>query len=163
MVVGGIPIGDPAGFQQWRLAAIQPGERVPNDMAPVIVMRGGKPVLAVATVGSSLVAETARILLSTLGNHLGLQAAMEAPPLLYNYLPPKGGGTAILRTQFVPESAYDPDFLRNLEASGVVLERKSRVEVLTIKGTAVVGAGDLETGAWRSVETPSLFGFAGAY
>ena len=163
IVVGGIPIPDPAGFQQWRLADIQPGDRVPNDMAPVIAMRGEKPVLAVATVGSSLIAETARILLATLGNRLDLQAAMEAPPLLYNFRPPKGGETGILRTQFVPETAYDADFLHNLEASGVSIERKSRLEVLTIKGTAVVGAVDVGTGAWRSVETPALFGFAAAY
>ena len=39
-------------------------------MPPVIVMRGEKPVLAVATVGSSLIAETARVLLATLGNRL---------------------------------------------------------------------------------------------
>src|ERR1035438_83692 len=163
IVVGGIPIPDPAGSQQWRLAAIQPGERVPNDMAPVIVMRGAKPVLAVATVGSSLIAETARILLATLGNRLELQAVMEAPPLLFNFRPPKGGETAILRTQFVPEAAYDADFLRNLEASGVPIERKSRLEVLTIKGTAVVGSVDLGTGAWQSVETPALFDIAAAY
>ena len=72
VVVGGIPIPDPAGFQQSRLAAIHPGDRVPNDMAPVIVMHGAKPVLAVAAVGSSLIAETARILLATLGNRLDL-------------------------------------------------------------------------------------------
>jgi len=34
---------------------------------------------------------------------------------------------------------------------------------LTIKGTAVVGAVDPETGVRRSVETPALFGFAPAY
>jgi len=163
IVVGGIPIPDPAGFQQWLLAGIRPGERVPNDMAPVIVMRGAKPVLAVASVGSSLVAETVRILLGIFGNRLDLQAVMEAPPLLYNFQPSKGEETAIWRTQSVPEGAYTPDFLRNLEASGVHIETKSRLQALTVKGTAVVGAADPGTGVWRSAETPALFGFAGAY
>jgi len=163
MVVAGVPISDPASLQQWRLAAIRPGDRVPNDMAPVIVMRGAKPVMAVATVGASLIAETARILLVTLSNHLDLQTAMEAPPLLYNYQAPKAGETALRRTQFVPEAAYGPDFLRNLAAAGVATEKKSRLEVLTIKGTAVVGAANPETGTWRTVETPALFGFADAY
>ena len=163
IVVGGIPIPDPAGFQQSRLAAIQPGDRVPNDMAPVIVMRGAKPVMAVSAVSSSLIAEAVRILLGTLGNHLDLQTVMEAPPLLFNFQPPKGEETAMRRTQFVPEAAYGADFLRNLEAAGTTVEKKSRLEGLTVKGTAVVGAVDLGTGAWRSVETPAFFDFTGAY
>jgi gamma-glutamyltranspeptidase/glutathione hydrolase len=163
IVVGGIPIPDPAGLQQWRLAAIQPGDRVPRDMAPVIVMRGAKPVMAVAAVGASLLAETARILLGALGNHLDLQTVMEAPPLLYNFQPPKAGETAARRTQFVPEAAYSPDFLSQLEAASVSIEKKSRLEVLTIKGTAVVGAFNPEAGVWRAIETPALFGFADAY
>ena len=161
IVVGGIPVPDPAGFQQWTLADVQPGDRVPNDMAPVIVMDGAKPVMAVATVGSSLIAETVRILLGTFGNRLDLQTVMEAPPLLYNFRPAKGEEAAIRRTQFVPEAAYGPEFIRNLEASGIPIQTKSRVEVLTIKGTAVVGAADPGTGIWRSVETPALFGYAG--
>ena len=163
IVVGGIPISDPAGLQQWRLAAIQPGDRVPNDMAPVVVMHGAKPVMAVASVGASLAAETVRILLGSLGNRLDLQTVMEAPPLLYNFQPLKAGETAMRRTQFVPEAAYGPDFLRNLEASGVSIEKKSRLEVLTIKGTAVAATIDSGTGAWRAVETPKLFDFADAY
>jgi hypothetical protein len=88
---------------------------------------------------------------------------MEAPPLLYNFQAPKAGETALQRTQFIPEAAYGPDFLRNLEASGVSIGKKSRLEVLTIKGTAVVGSFDPETAIWRTVETPALFDYAGAY
>ncbi len=157
IVVGGIPIPDAAGLQQWRLAAIQPGDRVPNDMAPVIVMHAAKPVMAVACVGASLLAETTRILLGTLGNRLDLQTVLEAPPLLYNFQPQKAG------IQFVPETAYDFDFLRNLEAAGVHTEKKSRIEVLTIKGTAAVGAINPQTGYWRTIETPALFSLADAY
>jgi hypothetical protein len=39
----------------------------------------------------------------------------------------------------------------------------ARIEVLTIKGTAVVGAVNPETSNWRALETPALFGFANAY
>jgi gamma-glutamyltranspeptidase/glutathione hydrolase len=163
IVVGGIPVSDPASLQQWRLAAIQPGDRVPNDMAPVIVMQGAQPVMAVATVGASLIAETVRILLASFGNRLDLQTVMEAPPLLYNFQPPKDGETALRRTQLVPEGAYGADFLRNLKAAGVSTRERSRIEVLTIKGTAVVGAVDPDTGIWRTVETPKLFDFADAY
>jgi gamma-glutamyltranspeptidase / glutathione hydrolase len=163
IVIGGVPVSDPASLQQWRLAGIQPGDRVPNDMAPVIVMQGAKPVMAVATVGASLIAETVRILLATFGNRLDLQTVMEAPPLLNNFQPQKEGETALRRTQLVPEGAYGVDFLHNLEAAGVSTQERSRIEVLTIRGTAVVGSVDPESGTWRTVETPKLFGFADAY
>src|SRR5438270_4021616 len=84
MVVGGIPIPDAAGLQQARLVAIKPGDRVPNDMAPVIALKAGQPVLAISSVGSSLMPETVRIILATIGNHLDLTALMAAPPLLIN-------------------------------------------------------------------------------
>lgn len=163
IVVGGIPIPDPAGFQQWRLTAIHPGDRVPNDMAPVIVMQDAKPVMAIATVGSSLLAETVRILLGTFGNGLDLQTVMEAPPLLYNYRAPNAGETALHRTQFIPQGAYTPDFLRNLETAGVTTESKSKLDVLILKGTAVVLTAEPENGVWRTMETPALFDFADAY
>ena len=51
---------DAAGFQQSQLAAIAPGDRLPTGMSPSIVTRDGKPILAIATVGSSLFPETAR-------------------------------------------------------------------------------------------------------
>jgi hypothetical protein len=41
--------------------------------------------------------------------------------------------------------------------------RRNRIEMLTIKGTAVVGAVNSESGNWRTVETPQLFDFADAY
>ncbi|MGD0365558.1 MAG: gamma-glutamyltransferase [Bryobacteraceae bacterium] len=163
IVVGGIPIPDPAGFQQPLLAAIHPGDRLPNDMAPVIVVHDAKPVMAIASVGSSLLGETVRILLGTFGSRLDLQTVMEAPPLLYNYHAPQAGDTALHRTQFVPEGAYPPDFLNNLADAGVKTESKSKRDVLILKGTAVAGAVNAQTGAWRAIETPALFDFADAY
>src|SRR5437763_16729604 len=82
MVVGGIPIPDAAGLEQSRLAAINPGDRVHNDMAPVIDKKAGHHVLAHSSVGESLMPETVRIILATIGNHLDLTAVMAAPPLL---------------------------------------------------------------------------------
>jgi gamma-glutamyltranspeptidase / glutathione hydrolase len=64
IVVQGIPLSGAAGIYQYRLAAIKPGERLPGDMTPVIVIRGGKPVMAVAAVGSSLVPDTVRVVAS---------------------------------------------------------------------------------------------------
>ncbi|MGH9528888.1 MAG: gamma-glutamyltransferase [Terriglobales bacterium] len=160
MIVGGIPIPDAAGFQQARLAAIKPGDPVPHDMAPMIAMTGTKPVLAIASIGSSLIPETVRLVVGTLANHLDLPAVMAAPPLLLNVEPMKAGETFWTRPEPVPEGAYDPEFLRHLTELGVNIEQMSKWQVFTIKGTAVLGTIDPQSGIRRSVETPEVFGFA---
>jgi gamma-glutamyltranspeptidase/glutathione hydrolase len=154
IVVEGVPISDAAGINQYRLAHLKPGDRVPNDMAPIIVMRDAKPVLATAAIGSSLTAETVRLLVGILGNGLDAATVMAAPPLLYNY------GS---RVPIVPEGAYDTDFLKNLEAAGVKVQQESKGQVATLKGTVVVGAIDPDSAHRRSVETRGVSDFAAAY
>jgi gamma-glutamyltranspeptidase/glutathione hydrolase len=163
MVVDGIPVPDAAGFQQARLAGIKPGDPVPQDIAPLIAMTGAKPVLAIASVGSSLVPETVRLVVGTLANRLDPLAAMAAPPLLINMEPMKPGESFLTKPELIPEGAYDLEFLQHLRESGVNIEQKSQQEVYGIKGTAVMGTIDPQTHVMRSVETPGIYGFAAAY
>jgi gamma-glutamyltranspeptidase/glutathione hydrolase len=157
IVVGGVPIADAASINKYRLVRLKPGDRVPNEMAPILVMKGTKSVLATAAIGSSLTAETVRLLAGILGNRIDAATVMAAPPLLYNYEPSSHG------VEFVPEGAYDPEFLKNLETAGVTVQQKTPTQVNTVKGTVVVGMIDLETGTRRTVETPKVFDFAAAY
>jgi gamma-glutamyltranspeptidase/glutathione hydrolase len=163
IVVGGIPVSDAAGFQQARLAAIKPGDPVPQDEAPAIAMTGGKPTLAVATIGVSLFPETARLLVGVLANHLDPQTIMAAPALLSNFEPQTAGESLAERPLLVPEGSYDPEFLKRLRESGIHLKEKPKQEFYAIKGTAVLGSIDPQSGILRSVETPGVFGFAAAY
>ena len=163
IVVGGIPISDAAGFQQASLATIKPGDPVIHDMTPAIAMAGARPVLAVASVGESLTPETLRVLVGTLANHLDPLAVMAAPPLLINDERETAGETFSTKPELVPEGAYDLEFLQHLRALGVNTEQKSKQEVYTLRGTAVLGTIDPESGVLRSAETPGVFGFADAY
>ena len=63
----------------------------------------------------------------------------------------------------IPEGAYDPGFLQLIRESGVRVEEKPKQEVSAIKGTAVLGTIDQQSGVLRGVETPGVFGFAAAY
>jgi gamma-glutamyltranspeptidase/glutathione hydrolase len=157
IVVGGVPIADAASINKYRIARLKPGDRVPNEMSPIIVMKESKPVLATAAIGSSLTAETVRLLVGILGNRIDAATVMAAPPLLYNYEPSSQG------VEFVPEGAYDPEFLKNLATAGVTVRQKTPAQVNTVKGTVVVGLLDLESGTRRSVETPRVVDFAAAY
>jgi gamma-glutamyltranspeptidase/glutathione hydrolase len=163
IVVGGIPISDAAGFQQMRLAAIKPGDLLPQDESPVIAMKGGKPELAIATIGVSLLPETVRLLVSVLANHLDPLSAMAAPPMLLNLEPMRTGEGNFTKPDLLPQGVYDADFVQRLQKAGGSIEQRSTLEVYGIKGTAVLGAIDPDSGVSRSVETPHVFGFAEAY
>lgn len=163
IVVGGIPLSDAAGFQQARLAAIKPGDRVPDDASPMIALVGKKPRLALATIGSSLVAETVRISLGILGEHLASETVVAAPALLYNFHPPARGETYTWKQQLIPEGGYDAAFLENLARSGIKVKQEARIPVLTLRGTAALGTMDPTSGIRRSVENPSIIDFADAY
>jgi len=163
IVVGGVPLSDAAGFQQTRLIDVRPGGRVPDDMAPAIALEAGKPVLAVATVGVSLVPETVRIILGVLGNNADPNALLAAPPLLYNYETPQPGESYTWKRQLVPEGAYDSRFLQKLQSSGVNVRSETRAQVLAIRGTAAFAAADRTGKAWESAEDPRVIDFADAY
>jgi gamma-glutamyltranspeptidase/glutathione hydrolase len=163
IVVNGVPIPDAAGFQQARLAGIKPGDRVPNDMTPVIAMEGTKPVLAMASIGASLMPETVRLLVGTMANKLDPMTAMAAPVLLMPSGPVKEGDTYMTRPEMIPEGAYDAEFLERLKEEGVAVEPKSLQDVRALKGTVVMGVIDAKSRAMRAVETPGVYGFAEAY
>jgi gamma-glutamyltranspeptidase/glutathione hydrolase len=163
IVVGGIPISDAAGFQQARLAAITPGDRIPDDMAPTIVLHGKKPVLATASVGSSEVFETARILLGILGNKTDCLSILAAPPLIYNFEAPQAGETYTRKRQLIPEGAYRSEFLTGLEALGGKVEQLPKARVWSIKGTTAFGTIDVKSSVRRSAEYPEITDFVEAY
>lgn len=87
LVVGGIPLPDSAGFQQARLAYVKPGGHVPHEIVDTIVLRNGRPVLATAGIGSSLAAETLRILVSTLAQNNRWPTCSPSPPSSHSSAP----------------------------------------------------------------------------
>lgn len=163
IVVGGIPLSDAAGTQQGRLKNVKPGDRVPDDMAPCIVLEAGKPALAVASIGSSLLQETVRIILGVLGNHTDPNTLLAAPPLLYNYESPQPDETYIWKRQLVPEDAYDSEFLQRLQSSGVQVRKEPKAQVLALRGTAAFATLDLRDHVWKSAEDPAVIDFGDAY
>jgi gamma-glutamyltranspeptidase / glutathione hydrolase len=166
IVVGGVPVSDAATVNKSFLEQIKPGAHVPNVMSPVIALRGGKPVLAVASVGASLVPETTRLVGQLLSGRADLQTVMSAPPLLLNPNPFAPGQTLWSRPEAVPAGAYDPAFVAALGGLGVsVLETSPRMVGKTpgvgaIRGTAAVVLIDQPGGAPRTAEIPQAFGVA---
>jgi gamma-glutamyltranspeptidase len=155
MVVDGVPVPVAAGIYQYRLAAITPGDRLPGDMAPMILMRHGKPEIAVASIGTSLVPETVRLMLG-LGRGEDGATWLAAPPLLFNFEAMKDAIGE--RDELVPAGRYSADVLARLPALGLRTREVDAQRALVLRGTAVIGAVR-STGDRRGSEVPGVMGF----
>src|SRR5580704_3754358 len=155
IVVGGLPISDAAGFQQRTLAALAPGARVPAGMAPLIAFRDDRPVLALASIGSSLVPETVRLAIGALANRRDLATLCAAPPLLESWEPAHG-------TIPIPDGAYRREFLDQLEAAAIPFALKPRAHVAYTRGTAAIAMLDPETNTCTAAEVPGVSSIAAA-
>lgn len=156
MIVDGVPIPTPAGLYQQRLATIAPGERVPSDMAPVMMMRDGKLRFALAVIGTSLVQETVRLTFGLSGD-ADIAEWLGAPPLLLNLThldqPPAA------REELIPAARYRPDLIAGMSATGFILREVDAQRTLTLRGTAAVVR--LNVGGRReAAEVPGLISFA---
>ena len=158
MIVDGIPVPTPAGIYQSRLARIAPGERLPGDMAPMILLRDGRPQAAIATIGTSLVPETVRLMLG-LARGEDPAVGLGAPPLLLNV--EDLAVPLARRPELVPAGRYPPALLAQLRARGLAVREADAQRTLVLRGTAAV-ATVAPTGERRAVEVPGVMGFAEA-
>jgi gamma-glutamyltranspeptidase/glutathione hydrolase len=153
IVVGGVPLPDAAGFQQSALAAIQPGDRLPHAISPVIVLTDGKPALAAAQVGSCMLPEALRLMLGLFGQNLNLAALQAKPPLLVTFPGISTTDGEEFDGQFtLPAGRYDEAFLERLKDAGATLHLLSRDQVLGLRGTVVTARVNPSTGRPEACE-----------
>jgi gamma-glutamyltranspeptidase/glutathione hydrolase len=162
IVVGGVPIPDSAGFQQAALAAIKPGDRLPNNISPAVAIKDGKPVLAEGQIGSSLIPETFRLMLGVLGQNQDLGEALAKPPLISAFLPAGPGEDELSKAIQIPEGAYDADFLERLKATGAKVAIVPAATARGIRGTVVLARVNPKTGEQETAEGKGVYGRAGA-
>jgi gamma-glutamyltranspeptidase/glutathione hydrolase len=163
IVVGGIPIPDSAAFQQDKLAGIQPGGRLTHGIIDTIVFDRDRPILATASIGSSLSPESIRVLFSLLGQHLPLPTVMAAPPVLAAFKLSATDAIATHEPVPIPEGAYGTGFLAQLKAEGLALSVTPAGEVPTLRGTLAVVAIDPATGGKSAVNEPGVMVYNSAY
>ena len=163
IVVGGIPIPDSAGFQQARLVHVAPGARVPHEIIDTICLRDGHPVLATASIGSSLAAESLRVLVSMLGQSHDLPTAMNAPAQLATFLTPDAEMSAQGLAVSVPEGRYPHAFLQSLRAHHLAIAEQPAAAVSSLRGTLAAVSIDPDTGLRTAVESPEITVFNAAF
>jgi len=77
--VDGVSIPDSARFQAGDVALAGPGHRLPIGMSPVIICRGGKPVLGSSTTGGGLHPKHLQVLVNILDFGMDPQTAVDTP------------------------------------------------------------------------------------
>jgi gamma-glutamyltranspeptidase/glutathione hydrolase len=159
IVVGGIPISDAAAYYKPMLVGLKPGDRLPNGLTPVIALKDGKPVLAVASVGLSIIPETVRLVTGVLAGHDDPATLMASPPLLN--IP--GAPPRVSLWQWpepVRSGAYDAATLKAFADAGVPTQEISSERAGNLKGTAVMAVIDPKSGEASAVEVPNVFDVA---
>jgi gamma-glutamyltranspeptidase/glutathione hydrolase len=105
--VDGISIPDSAGRQQNEVAKAGPGNRLPNGMSPLLILRDGKPVLGSAATGGGLHAKTLQVLVNILDFNMDPQTAVDTPAFV-GWNPPT-----------FEEGTFDPKTLEGLKDFGM--------------------------------------------
>ena len=160
IVVGGVPIPDSAGFQQAALAVIKAGDRVPNPIIDTICFEGDKPVLATASIGASLAAETLRIIVSSLAQHQSLSSIMAAPPLLTTFDQSKQPKPLAERPITIATGAYSAEFVREVQAQGLRISEVPPAISDLMRGTVAAVQIDAKTGTRTAVNQSGIIVFS---
>jgi gamma-glutamyltranspeptidase/glutathione hydrolase len=79
--VDGVSISDIAAYLQQMILETGPGKQLPGGLEPLIISRNGKPVVALASVGSGLHQATNSVLFNIMDFNMGLKEAIDAPSL----------------------------------------------------------------------------------
>jgi hypothetical protein len=119
-------------------------------------------MLATAAIGSSMIPETLKLLLSVVGQGLDLETVQAAPPLLSDFRGPGPEKLARPRKIVIPESVYSADFVTHLEKQGVKVTKIPSSEAAGIRGTVVAVQVNPKSSEKQTVETPGVTIFGGA-
>ena len=154
--VDGISIPDSASFQQALIAETGPGKRLPDPTEPLIVLRDGKPVAALASIGAGLHQKTMSVLLNLLDWEMDIKQAIDAPsthlPAFRTLISPP--------IQQVIEGDFSPELLEEARQLGLeIKEVPQGIESRAPRGY-VVGATIAADGKRRAAATTLLSGLA---
>lgn len=82
IIVDGVSIGDPASYMQSMVAAIPPGQQLPNPIEVGMVLKDGLPSIAWASMGVGLHYQTTQSLINVIDFGMTIEQANAAPRLL---------------------------------------------------------------------------------
>jgi gamma-glutamyltranspeptidase/glutathione hydrolase len=141
--VDGISIPDSAVFQRNEVEKAGPGNRLPNGMSPMLILRDGKAVLGSAATGGSLHAKSLQVLVNILDFNMDPQTAVDTPAFV-GWNPPT-----------FEKGTFDPKTLEGLKDFGMkaVPEKRDAISPGYWVGIEIDPAtGKMKGGVSRDVE-----------
>jgi len=148
LFVDGVSIPDSAAFQQSLIAQTKPGDRLPDPTAPLIVMRQGKPVAALSSIGGGLHAKTMTTLINILDYDQDIKTAVDGASM---HLPEFGVGGQ--PTQQVFQGDFSDDMIEEAKAMGLRIKVLPKTEASGARGYVVGATIDSKTGKREAVAT----------
>lgn len=151
--VNGISVPDSAAFQQWEIAQLPPGTRLPATIAPGIALKNGKPVLGFGAAGSGSHMTTLAALVSVLGKGMTPQQAINAPSL-GGFAPPEKPSGEL--TGIVGVGDFDDAFLEGLRDLGQPVKENNAERGYWIAVSIDQMSGTLHGGALRELDSAAV-------
>jgi gamma-glutamyltranspeptidase/glutathione hydrolase len=118
--VDGISIPDSAVFQQRAIAEAGPGVRLPESTNPLLVLKGGKPVLASVAIGSALHDATLENLINVLDFGMDPETSVNQPNTRGPYMGvvANASGKPEYEKEAIGEGEFSQSVLDGVEARG---------------------------------------------
>ncbi len=160
IVVEGIPLPDSAGFQQHLRARLKPGSRVPDPIACTLTFEGSQPVLATASIGCLLTAQTIATVFSVIAQKQTLASALAVPPALDNFA--QAGLPLNARKVNVPACGYPEKFIASVKALGASVVDVAAGQAAMLRGSLAAAVIDPKTHVASTMEVSGVMVFAGS-
>jgi gamma-glutamyltranspeptidase/glutathione hydrolase len=171
--VDGVGLNNAGGYQQGTLAAIGPGKRLPDPTTPMLVLKGGKPVLAAGSMSPGLHQKTFQSLVNLLDYGMTPKEAIDAPYFMSPAFVPRPGVDLSKPLELKPgdlqnvhrvlKGAISPAVLDDARKRGIALQEIELKDTRMGQGLFVLIDRDPSTGAWRAAAPSVTNGVALAY
>lgn len=159
LFVDGISIPDAAFFQQQRMLDTGPGQRLPEELDPTIVLENGCPLVASSSIGVTHY-RTLPLLYGMLGFDRGLESAARRPYLL---LPDFSRSAELGVVERVTTGLFPNELLDGVRALGQAIEVLAPYAEAEHLGYVVGVERDAAAQRLRGIPAPYLNGVALGY
>ena len=162
--VDGVAIADSGKYQQAKLARIEPGDRVPIETNPILILKEGTPVIVSSSIGMGVHEQSLQAIVNILEYGLDPWEAAESPQVLRTMngglVAALGGEVEDSAAQAVIEGQFDAELLRKTRQLGQPIKEVPQDQAGAWLGYWVGIHIDPETGVRRGAQSPYFDGWA---
>ena len=162
--VDGVAIADSGKYQQAKLARIEPGDRVPIETNPILILKEGKPVIVSSSIGMGVHEQSLQAIVNILEYGLDPWEAAESPQVLRTMngglVAALGGDVEDNAAQAVIEGQFDAELLQQTRQLGQPIKELPQDQAGSWLGYWVGIHIDPETGVRRGAQSPYFDGWA---